>query len=134
MSDEQYRPRDVQQYPRNMVVAILAPAATTATIEALRAAGVAQDHIDVAQGDADAQRIVDETESGVLGRLTGFLAPGEEHDQRAEYVAAMRGGDAVIRVVSDDQAQKETIRQALVANGARFINFYGRWTVETLNS
>ena len=133
MSEAQdYRPEDVQRYPLNMVVAIIAPEDATSVISALTTSGIASDQLDVASGANDGQRIEDATERGLLGRLTGALAPTEEVTQRQAYVEALRTGAAVIRVHLPDATQKAAVGELLAAHGGHFINYYGRWTVESL--
>lgn len=131
MSDEQYRPQDVHHYPLHSVIAIVPPSAATGLIAALEQAGIASNDIDIAKGDADAQRI-DDTATGFRGWLMNALPMNEEFVQRQQYVEAMRQGDPVIRVRLADENQKQAVSEIIADHGGHYINYYGRWVVESL--
>ena len=132
MSDEPgHEPQNIGDYPLHMVAGIVPPDRTSAAIHALTSAGFADTAIDSAEGNAAADAIVGATERGVLGQLSKLL-PSEEHEQRADYVDALRAGDAVVRVVVSGAEQKRAAAEALLDNGGHFINYYDEWTVEQL--
>jgi hypothetical protein len=129
-SNEDFRPEQVDQYPLHMVVGVLPPTAGTAAIAGLLAAGIGEESIDLAQGKSAAQRIEDENDDdSLLGRIFG---KSDEIEQREKYVEALQNGEAVIRVQVDSDEQKLLVKDELATHGAYFVNYYGRWTVETL--
>lgn len=130
--DQKYRPNDVQHYPLHMIVGIVPPSHTDELIAALQQAGVSDGDLDLAQGEADAERIVSATEGGFFGRLAGALAAGEDQSQRQAYVEALRSGDAVVRVRLGTNTQKQSISTIIADYGGHFINYYGQWVVESL--
>lgn len=133
MPTTDHRPRDVRRYPRGKVVAILPKGAAEGVLAALRAAGVAATRIDLASGQADAQRVRDETARGVLCRLTHLLTPGEEFVQRERYLGAMREGESVVRVSLPDPSERRRVARLIASRGGYFLNYYGAWTVERLS-
>lgn len=59
---------------------------------------------------------------------------GQETEHWTQYLEHMRNGRAVVRIpVSEDNTQaKGRIANILTQHGARFVNFYGQWTIERL--
>jgi uncharacterized protein with von Willebrand factor type A (vWA) domain len=76
-------------------------------------------------------RIVEATEHGFFGRLAALLG-ADDQEQRRQYVEALNEGDAVVRVHLEDEARKTALGELLAQHGGRFINYYGRWAVESL--
>jgi hypothetical protein len=131
MSHEPRHPEHVERYPIHKVVAVLEEAAVPGAVAALIAAGVPESAIEVARGAQDAESLEHMADGRPLVQLTQALGMGEEHAQREHYLAALRAGRAVIRVDAQDAARKDQVCALLAANGGRYINYYGRWTVET---
>ncbi len=59
---------------------------------------------------------------------------GQETEHWTQYLEHMRDGRAIVRIpVSDSNTQaKGRIANILTQHGARFVNFYGQWTIERL--
>jgi hypothetical protein len=123
MSHEPRHPEHVERYPIHKVVAVLEEAAVPGAVAALIAAGVPESAIEVARGAQDAESLEHMADGRPLVQLT--------QAQREHYLAALRAGRAVIRVDAQDAARKDQVCALLAANGGRYINYYGRWTVET---
>ena len=59
---------------------------------------------------------------------------GQETEHWTQYLEHMRDGRAVVRIpISEGNPQaKNRIADILTQHGARFVNFYGQWTIERL--
>ena len=59
---------------------------------------------------------------------------GQETEHWTQYLEHMRDGRAVVRIpISESNPQaKGRVANILTKHGARFVNFYGQWTIERL--
>ena len=59
---------------------------------------------------------------------------GQETEHWTQYLEHMRNGHAVVRIPinENDTQAKSRIATILAQHGARFVNFYGQWTIERL--
>ena len=123
-------------YPTDSLMAVLPdPAAGAAAAAALKAAGVPDRDITILRGPEGADRL-DGTGAvnglvARLRRLVSFTVMDQLVDM-ALYERAVRDGQAVLmaRVRGDDR--KAAAIAALRANGAHFINYYGRFATEEI--
>ncbi|MDZ4721064.1 MAG: hypothetical protein SH847_21600 [Roseiflexaceae bacterium] len=130
--DHAHQPTNIEDYPLHMIVGIVPPSAVPKIIATLTEQQVPDDAIEVAQGVADAEQMGDAGEEGILTNLAHIFASTEEHTQRDQYAQAIQAGNAVVRIKLEDETKKREIGQILADNGGHFINYYGRWAIETL--
>jgi hypothetical protein len=103
-------------------------------VRELVAGGVAEEDVDVLCGEAGVRRI-DATGSGkgMLARLFRVVdALGAEREHTARHVEALQAGQFVVVVDAPDDVAKTRVRNALVAHGGHFVNYYSRWSTEML--
>jgi hypothetical protein len=124
-------------YPTDRLLAVVDdPSAGRSAAEGLVAAGLAEPgDVEILLGPEDAARI------DGLGRSGGLLARAirlvqfTTMDQMPDlylYEAAVRDSRAVIAVRVRDRARMLAVRDRLGADGAHFMNFYGRFATEEL--
>lgn len=121
-------------YPTGKVLAVFdTEAAADAALEALRAAGLAEDRIERFAGAADADRF-DATGArhGIIARTRRAVQFSlmDQLPAMAWYEAALREGKTVVAVRTPNR--KATLRAvaALKAAGGHFINHFGRLETE----
>ena len=124
--------QEAGHYPLHMILGIVSAAAINDIVADLQHVGIPGDQIDVAEGGADAQQIIEEDKHSWYERIAEALQLSDDQDQRTQYINALQQGDAVISVRLAADAQKSTVAEALVRHGGHFVNYYGRWTVEAL--
>jgi hypothetical protein len=118
----------------NRLMAVLDTAeAAAAASAALAREGFTGDRVMVLRGGQDADRIDSLGNAGGLWararRLVSFTLADQMVDL-AVYVAALRDGRTVVSVLVSGDAAKDRARRALVAAGAHFVNFFGRFATE----
>jgi hypothetical protein len=110
-------------------------AAANRAAAALRDAGFPPEAVTVLEGDEDADRI------DSLGKVRGPLARVrrllsftmvDQMVDLAVYEAALRDGRAVVAVHARAAADRERAKRALAAEGAHFMNFFGRFATEDI--
>jgi hypothetical protein len=123
-------------YPTSHLLGVVDdPADAAPAVDAVAAAGTVRDEVTVLHGEDSAAGI------GGLGarhsRLTRVIRAVQylTMDQMpdfAEYERALREGRTVIAVHVTDRVAMLAARDALVAHGAHFVNYYGRVATEEL--
>jgi hypothetical protein len=132
------RPIEPVRYPTNDVVAVLDTEDQVGeAAAALVGGGFLASEVDVATGAETADRV-----KASVGRrgLTGLAIRIAEHlgmtDEEMEikthYEQAMRDRRFVLRVDAPTDARKDLATQILRQHGAHAVNFFGRFTIETL--
>jgi hypothetical protein len=121
-------------YPTDKLVAIIdaMPDAEQARRELL-AAGFAPDAIAVQRGRQAAGRTLHYTDLDPFPQLAHLLhVHSLEHEQAVVYEQALGRGLSVIAVYAPRAKDRERALGILEAHNAHSINFYGKWTIETL--
>jgi hypothetical protein len=127
-------------YPANRVAGTIADRnAAEAVLHALVQAGSAPDDIDVLHGEAGLRRLDPEgTEHGLLARfqraLIHIAGANEEAVALQHHVDDVRAGRFVILVRAEHPDTRDRIAGILRDHGASFIGFFGRWTLQPLES
>ncbi|TVR53295.1 MAG: hypothetical protein EA421_11515 [Gemmatimonadales bacterium] len=137
MEDHQFDPEsDSLSFPDDSVVGILDdPEGASSAVDALLAAGVPRDGIQVLCCDSGARRLDPSGERhGVLGQLQRIIQHfGDKeigHVQR--QAAELQAGKFLIAAPAEDDEESRRVADILKANGGHFINRYTSWTVEQL--
>ena len=122
------------KYPTGRLYAVIDdPAAGGRVVEALVAAGVAPSRVEVLRGDTAATSF-DGTGAhhGRLARLRRTLefTLMDQMPDFAWYEAAIRDGRTVISVRTTDGDLVRKAVEVLRANGAHFVNYFGRFATE----
>ena len=122
-------------FPYDTVVGIVdEPGQLVGAVRELVASGVAEEDVTVLCGE-DGVRRIDATgeRKGMLARIFRVVdALGTEHEHTARHVEALEQGKFVVIVDSPDDVVKSRVRNALLPYGGHFINYYSRWSTETL--
>ena len=121
-------------YPTDKLLAIIdtMPDAEQARQELLEA-GFASDALGVQHGTHATERTVHYTDYDPFPHLTRLLhVHSIEHDQAVIYEQALGRGQSVIAVHAPMAQDRERALGILEAHNAHYINFYGKWTIETL--
>ena len=121
-------------YPTNQLLAVVDDVTVAARlVDALNVAGFDAGDITLLQGSDGAERF---RGTGRVGgrwtrivRLVQFMSMDQMPDFRT-YEAALRDGRAVIAVRIRRRGRLEAARDVLVASGAHFLNFFGRFATE----
>jgi hypothetical protein len=118
----------------NRLMAVLDTAgAAVAAVGALEREGFGADAVLVLAGERDAARIDSLGNVGglwVRARRLLWFALADQAVDLAVYVAALRDGRTVVSVLAPGDAGRERAKAALVAAGAHFVNFFGRFATE----
>jgi len=126
------------RYPENHVVGIVdAPEQLDAVATALRGAGFRDSEIDVACGPAAADELAATTGRSGLAHVAIRIAErlgvsDDEMEVKHRYEQALRDGQLVVSVVAPTAERKTLAAQILRDNGGHFVNFLGRFTIESL--
>ena len=121
-------------YPTDKLVAIIdaMPDAEQARQELLEA-GFAPDAIGVQHGTHPTEHTVHYTDFDPFPHLARLLHVGSiEHEQAVVYEQALGQGQSVIAVHAPKAETRQRALRILEAHNAHYINFYGKWTIETL--
>lgn len=119
-------------FPRNAVVGVLADTGAVGEIVTeLAAVGVEQSQMQLVMGPegAEALRNAQQSRTGIVGSLFGYES---EHTQR--HLREVEAGNVVVVVEVADEAVGERVGQILLRHGARFANYYSRWTARNLSA
>jgi hypothetical protein len=121
-------------YPTDKLVAIIdaMPDAEYARYELL-AAGFASDAIAVQHGRDAAGHTLHYTDLDPFPHLARLLhVHSLEHEQAVVFEQALGRGQSVIMVYAPRAKDRERALGIIEAHNAHSINFYGKWTIETL--
>jgi len=145
-------PSDVQQpgdfiaYPTNRVVGTIAdPTHARAAIEALLQAGFAQKEIEILHAEEDRprtapagseHRFLAQFQRTLIRKIGEYkhLRLGEEFDHLQHYVEDVQAGRSVIMVLAKKPEKRETAADILGLHGAEAVEFFGRWSWQTLET
>ena len=125
-------------YPTDRVVGIAADREALSSVrEALAAAGVDADRIDVlCSEDAADELDPDETDGPVQGAVRAVQKALGEESQRLQVLTDAIDDGAYVVTVSiadrDDDELKRTVGRALHDGGATQVAFYGPWMIEEI--
>ena len=121
-------------YPTNQLLAVVDDTAmATRLVDALNAVGFESADVTLLQGAEGAERF--RGNGRVAGRWTRivrmfqFMSMDQMPDFRT-YEAALRDGRAVVAVRIRRRGTLEQARDVLLASGAHFLNFFGRFATE----
>lgn len=134
--------RDAQgvTYPEQHVLAILETAdAARAALDALAAGGFLESELAVLHGPAEAERLDAGTgRTGLLDRVLRFVEKiGIRNDEIAvkdRYEDALRAHQYVVFALAATDERKDRAAAILAAHGGRFVNYFGRLTLERLGA
>jgi hypothetical protein len=121
-------------YPTDKLVAIIdtMPDAEQARHELLEA-GFAPAAIGVQHGTRAAGRTLHYTDFDPFPHLARLLhVHSIEHEQAVVYEQALSQGQSVIAVHAPKAEARQRVLGIMEAHNAHYINFYGKWTIETL--
>jgi hypothetical protein len=124
--------------PVNQVFAIIDPAdRVQEAVQALKEAGIKPDEIGVLNGPSDAEKL--DAAIGKEGPLAKLASTGadfgdKDTDYLGEYRKALSEGHAVVAVTAKKGEAREELGEILKLHGARFINSFGRFIIERLES
>lgn len=133
------RPTQAFQYPVNHVVGIIeTPAQLESAVAALETGGFLASEIAVGTGQATGDALDASTGRTGLAHLAIRVAEhlgisNDEMDMKDRYEQALRDGQFVIAILAPSDARKELAAQMLRAHGAHFVNFLGRFTIESMH-
>ena len=144
MASDVHQPDDFIAYPTNRVVGTIPdlPQARAA-IEALLKAGFAQHDIEILQGEeglhrqdsAGAEhRFLAQFQRTLSRKLAEYkhLRLGEEFEHLRHFVEDLRAGRCVVMVLAKKREKREAAADILCSHGAKFVEFYGRWSWQEL--
>ena len=124
-------------YPTNRVVGtIVDPKHAQAAIEALLQVGFTQKDIEILHGEEDLHHRAGRSaaEHPYLGQFQRTLIRtlSDEHAHLQHYVDDVRAGRNVIMVLARKRDEREAAADILGAHGAESLEFYGRWSWQSL--
>ena len=137
MTPESKKHSEFISYPTNRVAGTINDSADAqAAIEELIKAGFNMDEIDVIFGEEGMRRLDPTGEKhGLLARLQrAFLQLNEEPKHLRHHVEDVLAGHFVIMVLAEESEKQARASQILKSHGGHFINFYGRWTMQSLDA
>ena len=137
MTPESKKHSEFISYPTNRVAGTINDSADAqAVIEELIEAGFNTDEIDVIYGEEGMRRLDPTGEKhGLLARLQRtFLQLNEEPKHLRHHVEDVLAGHFVIMVLAEETEKQARAAQILKSHGGHFINFYGRWTMQSLDA
>jgi len=135
MVPEAKKTNEFISYPTNRVVGTINDSADAqAAVQELIEAGFNADEIDVIYGKEGMRRLDPTGEKhGLLARLQRtFLQLNEEPKHLRHHVDDVLAGHFVIMVLAEDEDKQTRAGDILKSHGGHFINFYGRWTMQSL--
>lgn len=127
------------RYPENSVVGIIDDVnALGAAVEAMTSGGFLRSEIDVAYGQAAADKLSGSTGRTGLSGLAMWLAkhigmPDDETAMKDRYSEALGSGRFMVVVRAPTEERREIAARVLREHGGEFVNFLGRFTIETMN-
>jgi hypothetical protein len=144
MAGDLHRPDEFIAYPTNRVVGTIAdPQHARDAIEALLQGGFAQQDIDVLHCEDDLhrpdrtgteRRFLAQFQRTLVRKLGEYrhLRLGEEFDHLRHCIEDVRAGRCVIMVLAKKREKREAAADILGSHGAEVIEFYGRWSYQSL--
>ncbi len=126
------------RYPVNHVVGILdTPEQVESVVNALLTGGFLDSEINVACGQVKADALNATTGRTGLAHVAIRVAERlglstDERDTKERYEEALRDNQFVVAVLAPSAERKERATRMLKDNGGRFINYMGRFTIESL--
>ena len=144
MATELRPPDDYIAYPTNRVVGTIPDLASArAAIEALLQAGFAQRDIEILHGEEDLHRpdpagaehrFLAQFQRTLSRKLTEYkhLRLGEEFEHLRHFIDDVRAGRCVVMVLAKKRDRREAAAEVLCGHGAKFVEFYGRWSWQEL--
>jgi hypothetical protein len=145
MASDVHHPDDFIAYPTNRVVGTIAdPTHARAAVEALLQVGFTQQDIDVLQGEKDLhrqdstgteRRFLAQFQRALMRTLADeytHLRLGEEYKHLQHYIEDVRAGRSVIMVLAKKREKRAIAADILGTHGAELIEFYGRWSWQSL--
>lgn len=145
MASDVQQPDDFIAYPTNRVVGTIAdPTHARAAIEALLQVGFARQDIEILHGEEDLHRpdptgaehrFLAQFQRTLIRKLAGeykHLRLGEEFEHLRHYVEDVQAGRCVIMVLAKKRDKREAAADILCTHGAKFVEFYGRWSWQPL--
>lgn len=126
------------QYPEGRVVGIVDTVEQLeSAVAALTSNGFLRSEIEVLYGEGAADRL--DATTGRTGladlvmRLVAALGmPDDETMMKADYEQALRDGRFLVLVLALTEERKNLAARLLAEHGGHFVNFLGRFTIETL--
>src|SRR5436190_4035550 len=146
MPSDVRHPGDFIAYPTNRVVGTIAdPAHARAAIEALLQVGFAQKEIEILHAEEDRQRaeapssehrFLAQFQRTLIRKIGEYkhLRLGEEFDHLQHYVEDVQAGRSVIMVLAKKPERREAAADILGTHGAEAVEFFGRWSWESLET
>lgn len=129
--------REFIHYPTDMLLGVIDDAdAAQAALQELTERGFNADEIRVLCGPAGARQLdVSGKEHGILGRLSRLLlnVADTESESIRRHEQELEAGHFLVALPAAEPAARERAREVLLKHGGHYINFYGAWTVETLD-
>jgi hypothetical protein len=121
-------------YPEGRVSGAVEGAAADAVVADLTAAGFPADTIGGMAGAEDARRFRDLHDAGGTWGLVKRIAlsMGSDLDLARRAEQELLAGNALVEVVVDGDDAKDRVREILLRHGGHFVNYFDRWTIETL--
>jgi len=132
---EDRQPPGEIRYPTDHVLGVLdAEAQLTSAIQALRSGGFLESELQVATGQAAADRLDASAGRGGLAGLAIRIAEslGIENDEmslKSRYEEAMRDGHFVLAVAAPTKERKDLAAELLREHGAHTVASFGRFTI-----
>lgn len=117
-------------FPRNAVVGVLPDTGASGSIVTeVAAVGVSSDDVQMVMGAEGAAvlRNAQQGRTGILGSIFGYEA---EHTLR--HLREVEAGNVVFVVGVRDEEMGIRVGEILSRHGARFVNYYSRWTARSL--
>lgn len=127
------------RYPTHHVVAVLDNEQQVVdAAAALTSGGFLPSEVDVATGSQAADRLKESVGRGGLAGLAIRIAQrigaqDEELELKTHYEQAMRDDKFVLRVEAPTDERKSLATNILREHGAHSVNYFGRFTIETLS-
>src|SRR5215217_3572131 len=141
MASDVHQPEDFIAYPTNRVVGTIADLTNArAAIEALLQVGFAQHDIEILHGEEDLHRpnpehrYLAQFQRTLSRKLAEYkhLRLGEEFEHLRHFVDDVRAGRCVVMVLAKKRDKREIAAGILCTHGAKFVEFYGRWSWQEL--
>ena len=130
------RPAENIPYPTNHVVGVVTPDDVGPVVDALTGAGFATSEIVIGCGAAAADNLRASTGHTGLTNLAIRIADrlgvrDEEMSIKDQYEQELRYGHVVVSVPAADVGQKKLAADVMREHGGHFINYLGRFTIES---
>jgi hypothetical protein len=141
MASDVHQAEDFIAYPTNRVVGTIADLTKArAAIEALLHVGFAQHDIEILHGEEDLHRrdpehrFLAQFQRTLSRKLAEYkhLRLGEEFEHLRHFVDDVRAGRCVVMVLAKKRDKREIAAGILCTHGAKFVEFYGRWSWQEL--